>query len=181
MAPDILARRIDELTRFCQQLQQALTGFEAVIDRENEAIRRSDINELEIITQEKIAFGMAVEDKSQKIRHAIDEVASAMEVESDPDQPLQLDGLMLKLQQKFKGSLDKALDRLDHQIKSLAAERFKIFPKLESNAYMVRKLLQYHRETYVFWQAVASDSESVYGKTGRAVTPAKKSILTVRT
>jgi len=181
MAPDILARKIDELTRLCLQLQQALTGFEAVVDRENEAIRRSDINELEIITQEKIAFGMAVEDKSQKIRQAIDELASATEVESDPDQPLQLDGLMIHLQQKFQSSLDKALGRLDFQIKSLATERFRIFPKLEANAYMVRKLLQYHRETYIFWQAVASDSEAVYGKTGRAVTPAKKSILTVRT
>ncbi len=186
MTPDILAKKIDSLTRNCLQLQQALSGFEVVLDRENAAIGRSDINELEAITQEKIAFGMAVEDKSQKIRHSIDEFAQLYALENHSEQALQIDDLLVYLQREVahgsvSDSLHVAMDRLAKQINGLVEERKKIFPKVEANAYLVRKLLQYHRETYAFWQAVASESEAVYSKAGRAVSPAKKSILTVRT
>ena len=186
MTPDLLAKKIESLSRNCLHLRQALSGFEVVLDRENDAIRRSDINELEAITQEKIAFGMAVEDKSLKIRQSIDEFVTIFSLGDTANQPLQLDELLGHVQQEMTQNVEFAvsqtvIDQLEVNIKKLVHERQNIFPKVESNAYMVRKLLQYHRETYAFWQAVASESEAVYGKTGRALTKAKKSILTVRT
>lgn len=180
MTPDILIKKMEALGRTCQQLEVALAAFDSVIDRENEAIRRSDINELETITQEKMVFGLAVEDKAQKIRKAIDEFADFLKITHE-NEPIQLEAILDQLQKNLTGSVAPALDKLATQIKALAAERLRIFPKIEANSYMVKKLLQYHRQTYAFWQAVASESEAVYGKTGKAVMAPKKSILTVRT
>jgi len=180
MAPDILVKKIEALGRICQQLQQALAAFDSVIERENDAIRRSDINELEAITQEKAAFGLAVEDKAIKIRKAIDEFAAFLRLQPG-EQPIQLDEILGQLQKNLSGTTDAALAKFAQQVADLTAERHRIFPKIEANAYLVKKLLQYHRETYVFWQAVANESEAVYGKTGKSITGSKKSILTVRT
>jgi hypothetical protein len=180
MTPDILVKKMEALGRLCLQLQTVLTAFDTVLDRENSAIARSDIHELEAITQEKLAFGAGVEDKAQKIRRAIEDLASCLQLGSQGE-PLQLEAVLDHLQKNLPRELDEPLILLGQQIKALATERQRIFPKIESNAYLVKKLLQYHRETYVFWQAVASESEAVYGKTGKAVSAAKKSILTVRT
>lgn len=181
MTPDILVKKMEALGRICQQLHGALAAFETVIDRENDAIRRSDINELESITQEKMAFGMAVEDKALKIRKAIDELAAFLQLAPQNEQQIQLEEILDQLQKNLAGPMDGALQKLAEQVRALATERQRIFPKIESNAYMVKKLLQYHRETYAFWQAVASESEAVYGKSGKALAAPKKSILTVRT
>lgn len=180
MTPDILVKKMEGLGRLCQQLQVALAAFDTVLDRENNAIARSDIHELEAITQEKVAFGMGVEDRAQKIRRAIDELAAFLQI-PHANEPIQLEELLTQLEKNLAGTMDDALTNLGSHIKALAAERQHIFPKIEANAYMVKKLLQYHRETYAFWQAVASESEAVYGKTGKAVSGPKKSILTVRT
>jgi len=180
MTPDILVKKMEALGRLCLQLQGALAAFDTVLDRENAAIARSDINELESITQEKVAFGMGVEDRAQKIRKAIDEFAAYLQI-AHSNEPIQLEEILHQLEKNLAGSFDEALATLADQVKALSAERQRIFPKIEANAYMVKKLLQYHRETYVFWQAVASESEAVYGKTGKAVAAPKKSILTVRT
>ncbi len=180
MTPDILVKKMEALGRLCRQLQVALAAFDTVLDRENEAIARSDIHELEAITQEKVAFGTGVEDRAQKIRRSIDEFAAFLKL-SHSNEPIQLEDMLDQLEQNLAGSMDDALAQLRDHVKALAAERQRIFPKIEANAYMVKKLLQYHRETYAFWQAVASESEAVYGKTGKAVSGPKKSILTVRT
>jgi hypothetical protein len=180
MTPDILVKKMEALGRLCQQLQGALAAFDAVLDRENAAIARSDIHELEAITQEKVAFGMGVEDRAQKIRKAIDELAKFLKL-GHANEPIQLEEILKQLEQNLSGSLDAELAQLGTQVQALAVERQRIFPKIEANAYMVKKLLQYHRETYAFWQAVASESEAVYGKSGKAVSAPKKSILTVRT
>ncbi|HET9240476.1 MAG TPA: flagellar export chaperone FlgN [Oligoflexus sp.] len=180
MTPDILVKKMEALGRLCQQLEGALAAFDTVLDRENTAIARSDIHELESITQEKVAFGMGVEDRAQKIRKAIDEFAAYLQIPHS-NEPIQLEEILHQLEKNLAGSFDEALATLGGHVKALAAERQRIFPKIEANAYMVKKLLQYHRETYAFWQAVASESEAVYGKTGKAVTAPKKSILTVRT
>ena len=82
MTPDILVKKMEALGRLCLQLQGALVAFDTVLDRENAAIARSDINELEGITQEKVAFGMGVEDRAQKIRKAIDEFAAYLRAET---------------------------------------------------------------------------------------------------
>lgn len=181
MTPDILIKKIEALGRVCMQLQQTLSAFESVLERENSAIARSDINELEALTQEKVAFGAAVEDRAIKIRKAIDEFAVFLRVPTAHEQPLQIDDILVHLQKNLSGPTDAALEKLAEQISALTIERQKIFPKIESNAYLVKKLLQYHRETYAFWQAVASESEAVYGKSGKAVIAPKKSILAVRT
>jgi hypothetical protein len=180
MTPDILVKKMEALGRTCQQLQGALTAFDVVLERENDAIRRSDIHELEGITQEKVAFGLAVEDKAQIIRKSIDELAAFLQL-TPQNEAIQLEEILDQLQKNLAGPMDAALSKLAEKIRALAAERQRIFPKIEANAYLVKKLLQYHRETYIFWQAVASESEAVYGKSGKAVIAPKKSILTVRT
>jgi hypothetical protein len=180
MTPDTLVKKMEALGRLCQQLEGALAAFDTVLDRENTAIARSDIQELESITQEKVAFGMGVEDRAQKIRNAIDEFAAYLSIPHS-NEPIQLEEILNQLEKNLAGNFDEALAALAGHVKALSAERQRIFPKIEANAYMVKKLLQYHRETYVFWQAVASESEAVYGKTGKAVAAPKKSILTVRT
>jgi flagellar biosynthesis/type III secretory pathway chaperone len=180
MTPDILVKKMEALGRLCVHLQAALAAFDTVLDRENSAIARSDIHELESITQEKVAFGTGVEDKAQKIRKAIDEFAVYLQL-GHPNEPIQLEEILNHLEKNLAGSMDEALATLGGQVKALSHERQRIFPKIEANAYMVKKLLQYHRETYAFWQSVASESEAVYGKTGKAVSGSKKSILTVRT
>ncbi|HYX34066.1 MAG TPA: flagellar export chaperone FlgN [Oligoflexus sp.] len=180
MTPDILVKKMEALGRTCQQLQGTLTSFDGVLERENDAIRRSDIHELEGITQEKVAFGQAVEDKAQKIRKSIDELAAFLQL-APQNEAIQLEDILDQLQKNLAGPMDAALAKLAEQIQALAAERQRIFPKIEANAYLVKKLLQYHRETYIFWQAVASESEAVYGKSGKAVMAPKKSILSVRT
>jgi hypothetical protein len=180
MTPDILVKKMEALGRLCQQLEGALAVFDTVLDRENTAIARSDIHELESITQEKVAFGMGVEDRAQKIRKAIDEFAAYLHIPHS-NEPIQLEEILNQLEKNLAGSFDVALAALAGHVKALSVERQRIFPKIEANAYMVKKLLQYHRETYAFWQAVASESEAVYGRTGKAVAAPKKSILTVRT
>ncbi|MCX6131078.1 MAG: flagellar export chaperone FlgN [Proteobacteria bacterium] len=186
MTSDQLPKKIESLVRLCGQLQAILSGFERVVERENNAIRRSDINELESLTEEKTAFGNAVEDKAQRIREIMEDLSGVVGLSRSGDSSLQLDEMCIYLLNWVKAEPERldfqdSINHLTEAVNDLAKERFKIFPKLEANSYLVKKLLQYHRETYIFWQSVASDSEAVYGKTGRSLTPAKKSILSVRT
>ena len=185
MNHDILTKRIDQLTQSCQALTLKLCGFEEVLSKEAAAIARSEIKELEAITQEKVSFGEKIDEFVTDIRRHLLFLQAATDDDSHNPEGMQIEDFIIKTRLNFQKEnqtdVDLSLLRLETSVQELKQARMVIFPKIEANAYMVKKLLQYHRETYAFWQAVAQESEGVYGKTGRSVSSTQKSILTVRT
>lgn len=185
MNQDALIKRMGILSQACRAMAKTILDFDSILAKENSAIARSDINELELITQEKIFFGAKVEEGAGNIKKQMGHLQSMLGLGGDERDGLQVEKLLDHLQEMKKNhdyvGLDQGLVALEKSILEMSQARKAIFPKIEANAYMVKKLLQYHRETYAFWQAVAQQSEAVYGKTGKAVTGSQKSILSVRT
>ncbi|RZA18020.1 MAG: hypothetical protein EOP10_21725 [Proteobacteria bacterium] len=185
---DRVAHRLDKVIDVCAQLFQCLKDFEAIVLKENDAIGRSDLMELEAITEEKILYG----DRTSKQIQALQEVMDllAMDLGNIPRRTAddkQLTTFVRAANQKVKllyPELTTKMNQFSTWSESLKTLRVKVFAQIETNAYLVQKLLDYHRETYAFWQAVAQESESGYGKSGKTKYGQggpSKSLLTVRT
>ncbi len=182
-----IGNRLNKVTEQCMALHHILIDFETVITKENAAIGRSDLVELENITDEKIVFGEKVKKQIQALKQAMDHLAVEVgEVEIDSDGDRQLTRFVAIIRgQILKASPNLAADlaRMEEWAFKLKDLRIHIFAKVETNAYLVKRLLEYHRETYSFWQAVARESEAVYGQSGKTKygSGPQKSILNVRT
>jgi len=182
-----IGNRLNSVTEQCASLYQVLKDFEGVITRENEAIGRSDLAELEAITDEKIIFGEKVKKQILALKQAMDHLAVEVgDVDLEADDDRQLTRFVATIRSQVLAShpgLDADLKRMEAGAAKLKELRLQIFAKVETNAYLVKKLLEYHRETYAFWQAVARESEAVYEKSGKTKygSAPQKSILNVRT
>ncbi len=179
-----LLKRLATLVLSCDGLTRLIRGFDDILTKENDAIGRSDINELEAITQHKLFFGAKLEESVEEIRKSINSITLNLGKKLPEGDELQLTPLIkfLKADAIAAGNDgDQAIAALEKATETLRLSRAEIFPKIESNAYMVARLLQYHRETYAFWQSVAQDSEATYSKSGKTLTSGQRSILSVRT
>lgn len=183
-----IGNRLNKVTELCSSLYLVLQEFEVVITKENAAIGRSDLVELEAITDDKIIFGEKVKKQIRALKEAMEALAievGGVEVDSDDDRQLTHFVSMVREQLlKEHPGLETELKRMEEWSLKLKNLRLQIFAKVETNAYLVKKLLEYHRETYAFWQAVARESEAVYGQTGKTKYgngSSQKSILNVRT
>ncbi len=185
---DRVAHRLDKVIDVCAQLYQSLKDFEAVVLKENDAIGRSDLVELEEITDQKVIYG----DRTSKLIQTLQEVMDllAMDLGNIPRRTAddkQLSNFVLIAGEKVRvlyPELVTKMNQFSTWAESLKALRLKIFAQVETNAYLVQRLLDYHRETYAFWQSVARESESGYGKSGKTKygqSGPSKSLLTVRT
>ena len=189
MFSEKMSRYLEDLCLICSDLIKEIHGLESVLAKEADAISRSDINELELITKEKVSYGIQIESMVKKLKTSGDSVFYDFgnpHRESKSQRRFRLEDLLqdLKLLIVENGSpaeLDAIWENLNQVVLDLRNARKEVFPKVESNSYLVKKLLQYHRETYAFWQSVAGDSEAIYGKTGKAKAVPQRSILTVRT
>jgi flagellar biosynthesis/type III secretory pathway chaperone len=185
MNQDVLNKKLEQLILACGALKKTILSFERILEKEVEAVGRSEIKELDVITQEKIFFGQKVEEFAQEIRRLLLFFESNLDLSELNGEHLQIESLIDQLRSGAKFQkipiVDLDIQRLEKAVQELRQARMHIFPKIEANAYMVKKLLQYHRETHAFWQAVAHDSEAVYGKSGRTLGGSQKSLLTVRT
>lgn len=186
MTREATLKHLKALTEACVQLSSALLAFEAVLVRENSAISRSDINELESITDEKIAFGEKVKSLVRRLSERMDEFVALVggkRISDDEERQLSEFSKFVRGQiaRESDAAIDQALDEFEKQVEEVKAVRQKVFPQIEVNAYLVKKLLQYHRETYAFWQAVAQEAEATYGQSGKTKSTTQRSILSVRT
>jgi flagellar biosynthesis/type III secretory pathway chaperone len=189
MKRDATLKQLNALAEVCVQLSAAMQAFEDVVIRENSAIARSDIQELAAITDEKIAFGEQLKSKVRRLAERMDEFVSFMGLKRIAgDDERQLSEFVKAVKASLIGSaedptLSEALSAFESRAEELKEMRQKLFPQIEVNAYLVKKLLQYHRETYAFWQSVADESESTYGDTGKTKqkSSGQRSILSVRT
>lgn len=185
---DRVAVRLTKVIDVCALLYQCLKEFEEVVLKENEAIGRSDLVELEEITDQKILFGDRTSKQIQALQEAMDllgmELGEISRRSQDEKQLIYFVELVQKRVRNLYPELETQIQLLGTWSKSLKDLRHKVFAQIETNAYLVQKLLDYHRETYAFWQAVALDSETGYGKTGKTKygqSGPSKSLLTVRT
>ncbi len=182
-----VGNRLNKVTELCSSLYLVLQEFEVVITKENAAIGRSDLAELEAITDDKIIFGEKVKKQIRALKEAMENLAFEVgdfKLDSDDDRQLtQFVSLVREKLLKDHPGLEADLKRMEDWSQKLKNLRLHIFAKVETNAYLVKKLLEYHRETYAFWQAVARESEAVYGQTGKTKygNNSQKSILNVRT
>lgn len=182
-----VGNRLNKVTELCSSLYLVLQEFEVVITKENAAIGRSDLAELEAITDDKIIFGEKVKKQIRALKEAMENLAGEVgDVDVDSDDDRQLTHFVTKVRERLlkeHPDLEGDLKRMEDWSLKLKNLRLQIFAKVETNAYLVKKLLEYHRETYAFWQAVARESEAVYGQTGKTKygNNSQKSILNVRT
>lgn len=185
---DRVSNRLTKVTEVCATLYQGLMEFQAIIMKENEAIGRSDLHELENITEEKVLFGDRTSKQIQALQEAMDLLASELgDIPRKTKDDKQLSNFVEKVEGRLRKNhpeLETKINQLTSWSLSLKNLRTKIFAQVETNAYLVQRLLDYHRETYAFWQAVALDSESGYGKTGKTKygqSGPSKSLLKIRT
>ncbi len=185
---DRVSQKLEKATEICSSLYLCLQEFEQVVQKENEAIGRSDLSELELITDEKLLFGDRTSKHIQKLLEVMAQLADDLgEISFRSSDDKQLSHFSDALERRIHmvcPELDTQMNQFSSWVKSLKDLRIKVFAQIETNAYLVQKLLDYHRETYAFWQAVAQESESGYGKSGKAKyghSGPSKSLLTVRT
>ncbi|MBC7660370.1 MAG: flagellar export chaperone FlgN [Chitinophagaceae bacterium] len=182
-----VGNRLNKVTENCAFLFEVLKDFEVVITRENDAIGRSDLAELEAITDEKVIFGEKVKKYIRALKESMDLLTSEVvdfEIESNDERQLtQYVAVIREPLLKAHPQLEPELKNMETWAGKLKDLRVGIFAKVETNAYLVQRLLHYHRETYAFWQAVVRESEAVYGQTGKTKygNGSQKSILNVRT
>jgi hypothetical protein len=183
-----VAARLSKVIDVCSALHQGLTEFEAVVLRENEALSRSDLAELEAITDEKVFFGDCTSRSIVALMEAMELLAKDLGAPTSrgPD-GRQLTHFVDEVQPLLRNmhpNLEPQIAHLSQWAKKLKMLRVQVFAQIETNAYLVQRLLDYHRQTYAFWQTVARDSESGYsrsGKTKYGQSGPSKSLLTVRT
>lgn len=181
---DFILKRVVSLSLSCEGLTRVIRDFEDVLNKEHAAISRSDIKELEEITQHKIFFGGKVDEGIKDIKKLIGVLGLELNVRTEEGSELQLTPLLQALRNLNlvdRQEAEAKLDALSKAVEHLRSARSEIFPKIEANAYLVNRLLQYHRETYAFWQSIAQDSEAVYSKNGKTKASGQRSILSVRT
>jgi hypothetical protein len=182
-----VGNRLSKVTEQCASLYQVLLDFEGVVTKENAAIGRSDLAELEEITDDKIIFGEKVKKEIRALKEAMDHLAVELGDESHhSSDDHQITQFVDAIREKILAShpqFDAELKRMENWAQKLKDLRLQIFAKVETNAYLVKRLLEYHRETYAFWQSVARESEAVYGQSGKTKygSSPQKSILNVRT
>ncbi len=188
MNKDRVSQKLDKAIEICSSLYLCLQEFELVVLKENEAIGRSDLAELEAITDEKLLYGDRTSKHIQRLLDLMVQLADEVgeiSLRTQDDKQLTQFSVSLKLRvTKVFPELDSQLNQFSSWVQSLKDLRMKIFAQIETNAYLVQRLLDYHRDTYAFWQAVAQESESGYGKSGKTKygqSGPSKSLLTVRT
>lgn len=185
---DRVNARLTKVNEVCATLYQSLKEFEVIVLKENDAIGRSDLAELEGITDDKVLFGDRTSKTIQALQDAMDNLGDELgDLPRKTREERQLSHFVDHVEGRLRAEypeLETAIKQLVSWSESLKDLRTKIFAQVETNAYLVQRLLDYHRETYAFWQAVARDSESGYGKTGKTKyghNGPSKSLLTVRT
>ncbi len=184
-----MTRYLTELSRAVKVFLQEIHCLDELLLREAEAIGKSDLEQIEILTSEKILLSQRMEllvaeirDLELSLRQDFGEVA----YDSKKSFHLSIKDLIYDIEKLLKNSeksneIEGLLAKLNSDVTQLISERKRIFPQVESNTYLIKKLLHYHRETYAFWQSVAGDSESTYGQTGKSKLLPQRSILSVRT
>ena len=179
-----------KLTETLEGICQLFDEVTDLITAEHDLIKVSDLNGIEKITREKVDLGAKVEASCNDLANVFDNLK-----ESLVDHGLLSSGETIDL-----GSLVNALDlveadqdstegKLLHHSKAKLVKYFGEFkekrasyqPLIEMNQYLIKKLLEHHRETYRFWQSIATESEATYGDKGQSKGGKPQPVIQVKT
>ena len=170
-------------------LGACLNQLVTVVNREHDAIKRSDLIEIEMIALDKDALGerisqtsIHIQRETAKIREAfgqefpiVDNSAPTISLVAEWIEQLAgtQAGLKAQLLHHLSGEIRRDLD-------NLVAIKVNVNPKIEMNKYLISKLLNHHRASIRFWQEINEESSATYGITGTSKTQKQSSILRVK-
>lgn len=182
-----LVSNLESYYKLCEKLRRALNQFESTLIREANAVGRSDLAELESITQEKTVFASTIEKYIASLGDLSDQILyKDLGIgESESNRFKNVSDIISPIREHLKpdrnSELEVLLVKVENSIDELKSLRKTLHPRIEANAYLVKKLLEYHRDVYAFWMNTLGETESVYSNTGKSKAGQQRSILTVRT
>lgn len=172
-------------------LIEHLKEMDNIIQDEATAVNISDLRAIEILVPNKETLAAKIEKAIVALRDDLRDLKSkGILVQESNKEGLDLSDLLTGLSSLKSAStarnmesqvLQHTIEKLSESTRLLIDLRKHTHPKIEANAYLVRKLLQHHQETYLFWQSVVLETESVYGSHGRTKIANTKSILEIKT
>ncbi len=125
--------RLSRVSESSAALYQVLQDFESVIDRENAAIGRSDLLELESITEDKIIFGEKVKKQIRTLKESMDDLAGGVaDVSLDSHDDRQLTNFVAIIREPLllaHPELESDLKSMEDWVTKLKSFRLKIFAK----------------------------------------------------
>lgn len=174
-----------------ESVLKLMEAFSRILDKEEAAVRVSDINQIEETVKRKEEIGRLIEQDIQSIRKGIFDVCIISSPCEKADQETCDLSQLIDATEKIDSALsDKnfASQVLIHLTAKVTENsrrvirfRVELQPKVEANGYLVRRLLVHHQETYRFWQSLISEAESVYGAMGKTKAAQSQSMLEVKT
>ena len=184
---------IPEIVKFrelIESLSKLYSEIIALVDLEHQAIRTSELDEIEVLVRNKQELGDRVIVVAEEISGSFERVKSSVcSISSESvNEAVDLLGLVELLERVRLAEEGMEYRVFDHERSKLRKvfDEFKTLnekyqPKIEMNRYLIRKLLHNHQETFRFWQSIAAESESTYGSTGATKQQVSQPTLKVRT
>lgn len=173
-------------------LHQQLEAVEKILDDEEAAIGTSDLKSIEAIVPKKESCGQGIEKLTQKLKSAIAGLRNypqfaglrskeGLDVSEFIQRLEQLQAQVGEQRELASQVLDYMMSKTRESCISLRERRYILQPKIEANAYLVRRLLHHHHETFRFWQNLAQETEAVYGAEGKTKAQNGHSMLEIKT
>lgn len=176
------------------ELEFNLKSLSTVIQDEQDAIQRGQLPIIEGIVKKKVQVGNLIEQEVTLFSSQVDDLGQDFNELSNAGASgdVKLSGFargLILLQARMKREMSEtAYKIMSHLVEALTATTDRVVslsrdlsPKIKANAYLVRKLLFHHQETYRFWQSIAQDTQSVYSAKGRSQAQSSSSIFRVKT
>jgi hypothetical protein len=163
-----------------------------LIEHEHELIKKSALQELELLTLEKEALGELVSVGGDKILKCADEMRRLYEGAFGPrnqaSNPVLFDVLVwmkaireAQAQDQLSSDVAKHLEaRLEFLFNELKAMKSASQMKIEMNTYLTKELLRQHRENIRLIQDVQAEANATYDASGAARKQETKGVLQVK-
>ena len=184
-----LISHIAELSLLLGSLKSRYESVIDIIEEEHENVRYSRLEKLELLTLKKIELGDLIKSETQSLFTIFRKVRELMcsSCSGQSPDPVDLSELVeqlkaLEITDTLEGKVfDFEIGKLSSALLEFKNIKKKYQPKVEMNRYVINKALKNHRETFCFWQSIASESESIYGSKGVAKSKPLDPILRVKT
>lgn len=167
--------------------------IEKIIDKEHEAISKSDFNKVQELGADKMAIADSFEDHIINIKNSTSKVLEIYTNLFTNEKPFNISSLseclealnrindVLNIQGFSKQIFNHVLSSLNQNINKLIDIKKHIEPKIEVNKQVLSKTLNNVLENYRFWQEINSEIMSSYNPKGYQEAKKIESIIQVVT
>lgn len=172
-------------------VHDAYVTFPTLIQKEHLAMKKSDLAEVERITDEKIAIGQQVDKLFSELSVASERLAElhAEICQSNKKASRNVSeciDLFKEIREVFREKgfgaqvFDHVLNGFEQIFHKFLEVKGKTKPVIERNKYVLTKMITARQENYRFWQEVAAGALASYDVSGKKKSKKSSSVLSIK-